>query len=165
MAWIFSQLKNTDQSKIAYIIKGYFIAAIPCFIIAILLFGILTHFSLMPEVDESEMRITIMDAFGIIIFSPWSETLLMYVLFSFLKVCKIKGNWLVFISALLWSGGHSFLEWQWGIVVFWGFVVFSISFLEWQKKSNRDAIFVTGTIHMINNSVVALFLILTNPPN
>ena len=158
MSWIFAQLRNTDQSKIAYVIKGYFIAIIPCFTIGIALLIILSHFNLIPEVDEPEIRITIMDAFGTIIFAPWVETLLMYLLFSILKACEIKGNWLIFLSAFLWSGGHSLLEWPLGVVVFWGFVVYSISFLEWQKKSNRDAIFVTGTIHMINNGVTILLL-------
>ena len=69
-------------------------------------------------------------------------------------------NWLLqkpllaaLVSAVLWGMYHSvYYPWH-GFIVFWGFFVMSVCFLEWQKKSTSKAILVTTCIHMLHNTV------------
>lgn len=59
-------------------------------------------------------------------------------------------------SALLWALLHSISVPIWGLGVFWPFFVFSICYLNWEKKSQLDAIRMTASLHALHNVGPAL---------
>jgi hypothetical protein len=63
-----------------------------------------------------------------------------------------------FLSAFTWACLHSLAAPTWGFSVFWPFFVFSVAFLEWEKKSKLKAICIVTLIHLCQNLIPALIL-------
>ena len=63
-------------------------------------------------------------------------------------------------SALIWGYIHSLFAIGWGLTVCWGFFVFSVCFLEWEKKSKGKAIIATALVHTCQNMVPAVLALM-----
>jgi hypothetical protein len=99
--------------------------------------------------------------FGVLFFSPWLETVLMWPALWVLKRLIRNSLGVAFASAILWGGLHSLVSPTWGLIVLWPFFVLSLCFLEWQKRSTGRAILVTGLVHTCNNSLPAVAILLS----
>lgn len=99
------------------------------------------------------------DVFGVLVVSPWGETLLMLPIFWVLKRFVVKPTSLALGSAACWGMLHAIVTPTWGLVVAWPFFVFSVCFLAWQRRSRKLAIIVTSLIHTFHNLLPAVVLI------
>ena len=100
--------------------------------------------------------------FGLVVFAPLVETLIMSV--PLLVLDRFAGPVpAVIASATGWGLAHSLAVAGWGLIVWWGFLIFSIAFLIWRRRGYWAGIGVAATIHALNNLVPALALILAAP--
>lgn len=155
---ILQALRNTEQPAYNYIWKAWLISFVPSMVISFIVQ--LTMPAQMPPLDaKAPVALTVL---GILVISPWSETLLMWPVLWILERTVGKMLWVAAISAVLWALVHSLLAPAWGFGVAWPFFVFSMSFLEWKKKSLGRAIGVTASIHMCQNLVPSAFFVLAS---
>lgn len=139
-------LFDTSQAPSVYIVKAFGISIIPIMLLAFILL------SIFPEAQEPEYStIGVSAYFGAVIFSPLVETLLLWGIILIISNF-IKSTWgIAILSAFICGVFHSLLAPMWGVIIFWSFVVFSISFIEWRKISKKSAFFITMSIHMCQN--------------
>jgi hypothetical protein len=150
---IIRSLRNTDRSIASYVWRAWLISFIPGLAIATIVFNAL---GLQPYKDLTVDKSPTFWVFGVVLLSPWAETLLMWPILAILKEVFRKQLWVALASALIWGYVHSRFAVGWGLAVIWMFFVFSLCFLEWEKKSKSKAIIVTASVHMCQNAVPAL---------
>ncbi len=99
--------------------------------------------------------------FGVVILSPIIETLMMWLIIALLGwLFRKKSTYLIAVlSAGVWAGLHSLAAPIWGLVIFWPFVMFSLCFINWQKRSVWLAIGMTTICHAIHNFVPFLAML------
>ena len=79
-----------------------------------------------------------------------------------------KPLWIASVSAVIWGGLHSLVVPTWGLIAWWPFLVLSLCFLEWRKKSLGKAVTVTALVHTCQNTLVFILLqvfLLATPPS
>ncbi len=153
-------LGNTDQPMLSYIWRAWLMALIPSLALTALvaLSAVFrgTSGQNPPLLGESPWGIT----FGALIFSPWLETLLMWPILGLVKIFTQKPLEIAVASGLIWGGLHSLAMPGWGLTTWWPFVVFSLCFMAWQKKSVGRAITVTALVHTCHNALAIVFVLL-----
>ena len=151
---ILAILRNTDRPIFSYVWRTWLISLIPS-IFAANVVGIVLPAKL-PKMDTS---LAVM--FVVLVFiCPWLETLIMWPILAILKRTVKRTLWVAAGSAVIWGVLHSLVAAAHGLIVAWPFFVFSICFLEWQKKSTKKAIGVTALIHMCQNTLPVLLMAL-----
>jgi len=153
-----SSLTITDLSPLKYIFKAWIIAFVPTILIGLVV-------GLVCEPKENMMGQDTMSIpvvfFGMVVFSPIVETLLMMVVFWFLRKFTQVSVKLVIWSAILWAILHSTAWLPWGLIVLWGFVVFSICYLSWEKVSRWRAFWITSATHAMLNLIPAVLTVMS----
>lgn len=138
-------LSDTQQPILSYVWKATLLALIPSLVIGV---GVALAFpGNVPPLSGSNASVIC----GALIVSPWLETFLMWPVLSLIKRVAVKSTHIAVASAILWGLLHSLAAPVWGLGVLWPFFVFSICFLEWEKKSKRRAIGVTALVHTGQN--------------
>jgi len=167
VAWAIRSLSNTDQPMLGYVWRAWLIAIIPAILISVvvnLVFGSLDWGRLASKGSVSTgppamWVVATAWVVGMVLLNPWLETLLMWPILRVLKLFIPEQLWVAVVSAWLWGGFHSLLVPGWGITTAWGFFIFSVCFLEWEKKSTGRAIIVTASVHMCQNAVPAILVV------
>lgn len=161
MQLILSALRNTDRPMPVYVWHAWLIDFIPGILIAAIVVAALFGTGLSAKTHPllpSLMTLTLF--WEMVVKAPWTETLIMWPILFVLRL--ILGNTILVpvASGLIWGNLHAFGGEQSGVSQIWGFFVFSVCFLEWEKKSKGLAILVTGLVHMCSNMVGFLLLFL-----
>jgi hypothetical protein len=147
---ILRALRNTDRPVASYVWRAWLISFIPSLVIALIVTSVLgSHTVKTPAPKQSPIS----EVFGVVVLSPWVETFLMWPILAMLKRFSQSILWLALGSALIWGGLHSLFIPTLGVPASWGFFVFSVCFLEWEKKSKTGAIVVTALVHMCQNGL------------
>jgi hypothetical protein len=153
-------LGNTDRPMLSYIWRAWLIAVIGSLALAAMIvvagIGSGTWDKLLPAPGKSPWGF----AFGALIFSPWLETLLMWPILGLIRCFTRKPLWIASVSAVIWGGLHASEIPASGLITWWPFLVFSLCFLEWQKKSTGKAIAVTALVHTCQNALPAISILL-----
>lgn len=96
--------------------------------------------------------------FLLVVFAPVVETLIMGTvllvlnrLFGFLPA--------VLLSSAGWGIAHSLQAAAWGLVIWWPFLIFSIVFLTWRRRSLAAAFGLPMVVHGLQNLGPALLLV------
>ncbi len=97
--------------------------------------------------------------FGLCIRAPLIETFAMAVIIWVLRRLVKRTEYIPWITALICAGAHSLAKPLWGIEIFWSFVIFSLCYTAWEKKSVLQAFWMTVVLHALHNLVPALALI------
>lgn len=141
-------LFDTRQPPGLYVMKAALVSLVPTVVMSVL------FLILFPQWLQVELPADVELAFfGIVILTPIIETLLMWPLIALISLMT-KNTWVIaFNSAFAWAVFHSLSAPVWGLSIFWSFVVFSIGFVEWGKKSKVTALWVTCAVHMLQNFV------------
>ncbi|UUR08572.1 CPBP family intramembrane glutamic endopeptidase [Sphingomonas glaciei] len=105
-----------------------------------------------PKVDPGLLL------FLLVVFAPVVETLIMG---TVLLVLERFVGFLpaVLISSLGWGIAHSMQALAWGLVIWWPFLIFSIVFLTWRRRSLAAAFGLPMLIHGLQNLGPALILV------
>lgn len=148
-------LRNTDQHILSYVWRAWLIAFIPSAAIGIIV-GLLLP-DKMPSFDGPLVGTVLI----MVLIGPWLETLLMWAILSVLKRIVKKTLVVAVASAVIWGVLHSLGAPAHGLVIAWPFFVFSLCFLEWQKKSTGKALATTALVHMCQNALAALALVIS----
>lgn len=147
-------LRNTDQSELSYIWRAWLIGTIGTYVSFVLVSYIAESHHSLPIRSHSTYEEALMYRFfWSVVWAPLKETLIMWPILLMLNWLLQKPLLAALVSAALWAMYHSVHHPWHGFVVFWGFFVMSVCFLEWHKKSTSKAILVTTSIHMLNNAV------------
>jgi membrane protease YdiL (CAAX protease family) len=96
--------------------------------------------------------------FLLVVFAPIVETLIMGAvllllerLFGFLPA--------LLLSAIAWGLAHSLQAPAWGLVIWWPFLIFSLTFLVWRRRSLLLAFAMPAAVHGLQNLVPAVLLV------
>ena len=96
--------------------------------------------------------------FLVTLFAPVIETLIMAaVLEVLLRV--VPPAWAVALSALGWGIAHSLQAPTWGLVIWWPFLIFSMLYVTWRKRSIVAAMGIVAAVHALNNLIPGLLLL------
>ncbi len=149
-------LRNTDQPIRSYVWRAWLIVFVPT--IAIGTIGAALGIP-GPEVPLPDKLGSF--AVAAVLIAPWAETLLMLPILWILKRFIRSTLWVAFGSAVIWGMLHALNAIGHGLTATWMFLVFSLCFLEWEKKSKATAIGVTALVHMCQNSVAVSAIVLS----
>jgi membrane protease YdiL (CAAX protease family) len=156
---LLSTLRNTDQPILSYVWRAWLIALVPALFIGAITTGLGMSGGQVPD-WLPRVRVSLLFLpFVALLIAPWTETLLMWPVLAILKR-TIKKTLLVLGASGLIFG---LLHWPapgWGAPQMWAFFVYSLCFLEWEKKSKTRAIIVTALVHTCYNVVPTFFLLL-----
>lgn len=97
---------------------------------------------------------------GVGVISPLVETFGMAVIIWILRRLMARTEYLPLVTALLCAGAHSLAKPLWGVEIFWSFVIFSLCFTAWEKKSFLNAFWMTAGLHALHNLLPTLGLLL-----
>lgn len=98
--------------------------------------------------------------FGLCIQAPLLETLAMGVIIWVLRHLVKRTEYIPWITALICAGLHSLAKPLWGIEIFWSFVIFSLCYTAWEKRSLLQAFWMTAVLHALHNLVPTLALVI-----
>lgn len=152
-------LFNTEQGRVRYAVKALPFAMVPAMVVSA---GIGLLFDDLEDpafVDDLYVRPVLLFVFAVVI-GPLLETLFMWPLIALLSLVT-RNIWVIaVVSAAVWGLMHSLQVTQWGFSVFGSFVVFSIAFVEWRKKSLGSALLVPWMIHGMQNFIAVSLLLI-----
>jgi hypothetical protein len=95
--------------------------------------------------------------FLLVIFAPVLETLIMgAVLLVLLRLFSPATA--VVLSAIGWGIGHSLGAPTWGLVIWWPFLIFSILFVTWRRRSLALAFAMPAVAHALHNLPSAILV-------
>lgn len=148
-------LYNSNQAVVFYILKSFLL----CAVVAIFTALILDCFEVFQSESPSE-NITFYDVIGGSLVSPFLEMIIIYILVSMLGWFTDNKNTKSIIVAIIISSIHSLVFPFWGLVSFFSFFVFSISYLVWSVKKIWLGMVVSISIHCLLNFSSLLFVYL-----
>ena len=96
--------------------------------------------------------------FLVTLLAPVVETLIMAAVLELL-LRIVPTGWAVALSALGWGIAHSLQAPTWGLVIWWPFLIFSLLYVTWRKRSVAGAIGIVSAVHALNNLIPALLLL------
>ena len=149
-------LSRTDLPARTYVWRAAVIAFIPSIMISIVVTLALPHKS--PTFDGPVAFVV----FSMLILSPWIETLLMWPILWVLKRFTRNQLSIALGSMAVWAILHSLASPAWGLIIAWPFFIFSVCFLEWEKKSKIKAIVVTALVHTCQNAIPVIAVVLSS---
>lgn len=97
---------------------------------------------------------------GVCVVSPIVETFGLAVILWILRRLMTRTEFVPWVAALLCAGAHSLARPLWGIEIFWSFVIFSLCYLTWEKKSVLLGFWMTVILHALHNLVPTLTTVL-----
>jgi len=114
--------------------------------------------AILPGAKPPEFHVTgVMALFGMVIFSPIVETLVMgavlLVLLRFLSPTAA-----ILTSAIGWGIVHSLIAPAWGLAIWWPFLVFSTLFVTWRSRSLGLALLLPMLTHAAQNLIPSLLV-------
>ena len=148
-------LYHSNQGVVYYILKSFLL----CVVVAIPTSLILSYFEFFQSEFASE-NITFYDVLGGAFISPIVEMIMIYVLMSILGLFFENRNVKAIIFAVFISYLHCLVIPFWGVITFFSFFVFSISYLVWSVNNIWLGFFVSISIHFFLNLSSLLFVYL-----
>lgn len=156
-AALWRSLFDVEQPKLAYLGRAL-VLDLPVSLSIAALIGLAASSSPGPDFSRHSPAMLI---FSMCVLAPALETALMIVVFGALRWFTTRTKILAAISALLWALLHSTSHPLWGGGVLWGFLLLSICYLTWERRSRRHAFLMTAAFHALHNLGPALVIILT----
>ena len=89
------------------------------------------------------------------VFAPVFETLIMGAILIVLGLF-LRPSVAVIVSAILWGAAHSAMALNWGFVIWWPFLIFSLQFVTWRRRHLGLAFLVPMLTHAMQNTLPAL---------
>ncbi|HEX4736203.1 MAG TPA: hypothetical protein VH331_01445 [Allosphingosinicella sp.] len=147
-------LFDVDRRPERYILKAWLLALGPSILLSIVV-NLIFH----PQTQPDLRLHGIGDILLIVVASPVIETFILALVLAGLTRLFSAGP-AAAASAVLWGLAHSSAAPVWGLVVWWPFLVMSIAWLTWLHAGFLRAIFVTVSIHALQNCFGVLIAVL-----
>ena len=103
-----------------------------------------------------QIHATVLDAFGAVVFSPITETLLLAGGLSILSNFSKRKLPLAVASAIGWGCLHALFGALWFFGTVWSFFVFSFAYLTWRECGFARAFTVAAVPHALVNLTVVI---------
>lgn len=91
--------------------------------------------------------------------APCLETALMVLIFAALRIFTRREEILTALSALIWGLLHAPNGLAWGVTSFWPFFLYSICYLQWEKRGGTRAFAMTSAFHALHNAVPTVVIV------
>ncbi len=151
---VLRSLRNTDRPVRSYVWRAWLISIIPTYVIGSIVVGVLALPS--PTIPDSSPVFLVI---FLLYIAPVVETMVMWPILWILRAVMRRQLRVALASAVIWGVLHGLHSVAQGLTITWAFFVFSICFMEWEKKSKLTGIGVTALLHMTHNLVPACALI------
>ncbi|MBV8685921.1 MAG: hypothetical protein JO013_00010 [Alphaproteobacteria bacterium] len=155
LAWLPAFLFRADGPAWRYVLMAWPLTLVPSLALG-LVFGLL-----FPDLARPDFPLGIglpFLLFLLVVVSPVVETLILLPVVLLLQRLFGSGPAAI-VSAGLWALAHSLEAAGWGLVVWWPFLIMSITLLTWRARGLGAALGVTVAIHALQNAVAALLLV------
>lgn len=146
-------LYNSNQSIVCYIVKSFIL----CATVAISISLVLDYVYTLPN-DSPSKNITFYDVLGASFVSPIIETLIIFILISILGLFIESRSLKAIMVAIFMSYLHGLAFPFWGVVTFFSFFVFSISYLVWSELKIWLGLVSSASIHFLLNFFSSIFV-------
>jgi hypothetical protein len=156
-------LFNINVPMWKYILRAGLISLVPSLIISGVFMTIgLANKGNTPQFETPKTFSGVMVLVSLfVIIGPVIETLLMAFFLWLLSFITTRKVLLAVISCIIWAGLHSLAAPVWGMIIVWPFFVFSCAYLAWQQKSRWHAIGVTSFIHIFQNILPGIAMVVS----
>lgn len=145
--YAFGWLARDDEPRAFYLAKVVLLTLGGAILVSVLLQGLLPEAE-QPAFDRSNPYTLL---FSVVVIAPIVETIIMWFMISVLQRFLPDDRMVVFVTAGAWAGMHSMQALVWGIVIFWPFVLFAITFLTWRKRSDFEGLLMATFAHALHN--------------
>ncbi len=153
--WPVSVLTDPVARLRRYVPAAWFCATVPALIIVALLENIVPR-EMLDRANEVVFDPSVpfpVLAFGIVLFAPLFETLIMAALFWVMRKMGVPAGWQIAVQTVGWGIAHGAQAAVWAFAPAWLFFVFSVIYLTQRQRSERRAILVTTLVHALNNAL------------
>lgn len=147
-------LSDCNQSRVRYLGRALLADLPVTFAVGLVLNWVTGTTSPQPLFDDLPGLF-----FGLGVRAPLVETFAMAIIIWILRRLVRRPEYLPLVTALLCAGLHSLAKPLWGIEIFWSFVIFSLCYVTWEKKSPLQAFWMTAILHALHNLLPLLFLL------
>jgi hypothetical protein len=148
-----------DMPLWRYCLLAFLLSDIPAFILVGAIHGIFALAGLDTfGLSGPDRRATLGEAFGVILFAPVAETLLLALGLKALSAMTQRTSLIVTASAVAWGGLHAISG---ALRLFgpaWSFFVYSCAYLAWRKKSFGHAFLAAAVPHALGNTIVWMII-------
>lgn len=96
--------------------------------------------------------------------APLLETAGLAVIIWILQRLVKRTAYVPLAAALVCAALHSLAKPLWGIEIFWAFLIFSLCYVTWARKSFWHALGLTALLHALHNLLPLLFLLAMRNP-
>lgn len=153
-AGLWHSLFDTGQNKFAYLGKALLLDLPVCLAVAVVI-GLLSS---EPGPDFSKYGPAEL-LFLLGVFAPLIETGMMMLIFGVLRWFTKREPILIALSVVIWALLHSASHPLWGAGIAWPFLLFSVCYLNWGKRSRSQAYLMTAAFHGLHNLFAVLLLL------
>lgn len=157
-------LNHPHQPFWQYVITGWLVATLPMLGCALLVQIVLEmmaggrHGLTITNVTPSRLG-PVFDLINLTVLTPWLETAVLVAGLETLRRFSADPRRVVLASACAWAVVHAAVgHWLWGLLVLWGFIVYSAAYLVWRARSRWKGFAAAFLIHGLNNTPGALAL-------
>ncbi|MGQ3054784.1 MAG: hypothetical protein ACT6S0_23600 [Roseateles sp.] len=110
--------------------------------------------------EAPEREGTFKEFFGMVVFAPLVETLLLAGLLALLSRMSRRPVFVAAASSVLWGCLHGSFGLLWLVGTFWSFYIFSCSYLAWRAQAWWKAYVAAALPHAVLNLTAFLLLLL-----
>ncbi len=146
-------LSNADQPRSTYLGRAL-LADLPVTVVVSFAITKLTGIPAPGLPWETLPRVLL----AMCVFAPLVETFGLAVIISVLRRMRTRPELVPWATALVCAGLHSLARPLWGLEVLWGFLIFTLCYVAWAKKSPLHAFWMTVSLHALHNLVLTLAL-------
>lgn len=152
---LWHSLFDTGQNKFAYLGKALLLD-LPLSLAVAAIIGLLSSG---PGPDFSKYGPAEL-LFLLGVFAPLIETGMMMLIFGVLRWFTKREPILIAFSVVIWAVLHSTSHALWGVGIAWLFLLFSVCYLNWEKRSRSQAYLMTAAFHGLHNLFIAVLVLL-----
>jgi hypothetical protein len=151
-------LSQPRHSLLRQSVSAALIAAVGSCLVLATAYGFAHLIGKAPDLDAApDVSITTLELFGLAVFSPLIETVMLALTITVLAQFFHSRLSLALVAALVWAGLHSIVSPFWFFGTVWSFFVFSWCYLMWRPRSLWHALAAAAIPHaLVNISVFAV---------
>lgn len=94
----------------------------------------------------------------VVLFAPVAETLVMAAAMEAMARAVPIG-WAIALNTVGWAIAHSLKAPTWGLTIWWPFLIFSLLYASWRRRSIPAAMAIVAAVHALNNLIPGLILL------
>jgi len=145
-------LFDTSMPLWRYCLLAFPIAIVPSLALSVFAYATLRALGVgVAHLKGPEVHATVLDAFGLVVFSPIIETLLLAGGLHILSYFSNRRTPVAAASAIAWGCLHALVGAIWFFGTVWSFFIFSCAYLAWRERGFAQAYTAAAVPHLLIN--------------